>query len=199
MDLPSSRKEAMAIGSKRYFTGKPCKHGHIAPRYTKGVKCVECQRIGKNKYREDNIERLREWDREYAKRNTTKRKENTLKWRKENPEKNLTQKSRRRALKRNAFPSWVSKNQELEIERVYALAKWMTQAIDASFHVDHIFPMISDFMRGLHVPENLIVLSAKDNLCKNNTWWPGQLECQMGRGKSHEWWRDAMYKAGEDF
>lgn len=40
-DLPRTRAEAKASGAKKYFTGQPCKNGHVAPRYTKGV-CVEC-------------------------------------------------------------------------------------------------------------------------------------------------------------
>ena len=199
MDLPSSRNDALAIGAKRFFTGKPCKHGHVSPQYTNGGNCVECKRIAKNKYRENNIERLREYDREYVKRNAIRRKENTARWKKNNPEKRSIYRSKRRASERNALPHWLSENQGKEIGKIYALAKWMSAVIDADFHVDHIFPMASDFMCGLHVPENLIVLSSEDNLSKNNTWWPGQLECQMGRGKSHEWWRDAMQKAREDF
>ena len=37
-----SRKEAKARGLKRYFTGKPCKHGHVSERYTGSGACVEC-------------------------------------------------------------------------------------------------------------------------------------------------------------
>jgi hypothetical protein len=40
-NLPSTRAEAKKTGSKYYFTGQPCKHGHIAPRKTKGA-CVDC-------------------------------------------------------------------------------------------------------------------------------------------------------------
>jgi group I intron endonuclease len=40
-DLPRTRAEAKASGAKKYFTGQPCKNGHVAPRYTKGS-CVEC-------------------------------------------------------------------------------------------------------------------------------------------------------------
>ena len=43
-DLPRSRPEALKQGAKMYFTGKPCKHGHIAPRLTKGT-CLECRKI----------------------------------------------------------------------------------------------------------------------------------------------------------
>lgn len=39
-----TRAQAKAAGLKRYFTGKPCKHGHITERYIAG-RCVECLRI----------------------------------------------------------------------------------------------------------------------------------------------------------
>jgi hypothetical protein len=42
--LPASAAEARALGIKRYFTGKECLSGHMAPRYTNG-RCVECQKI----------------------------------------------------------------------------------------------------------------------------------------------------------
>lgn len=41
-ELPKTRAEARELGSKRYFTGESCKHGHIAERDTKEGKCVEC-------------------------------------------------------------------------------------------------------------------------------------------------------------
>jgi hypothetical protein len=42
-NLPSSRDEALSRGLDRYFTGIPCKHGHVAPRYAKGTSCIVCQ------------------------------------------------------------------------------------------------------------------------------------------------------------
>lgn len=39
-----TRAEARARGLKRYFTGKPCKHGHVAERQTGGKGCLECAR-----------------------------------------------------------------------------------------------------------------------------------------------------------
>ena len=42
MKLPETRAEAKAIGSKHYFTGKPCTRGHIAPRFTSIGKCKTC-------------------------------------------------------------------------------------------------------------------------------------------------------------
>jgi hypothetical protein len=43
--LPKTSNEAHHSGSRFYFTGKPCKYGHIAPRYTKAGGCVQCQRV----------------------------------------------------------------------------------------------------------------------------------------------------------
>jgi hypothetical protein len=37
-----SREEAKRQGRKRFYTGKPCKHGHISERYTKSNSCAEC-------------------------------------------------------------------------------------------------------------------------------------------------------------
>ena len=37
-----SRAEAKALGLKRYFTGKPCKHGHVAERYVASWSCASC-------------------------------------------------------------------------------------------------------------------------------------------------------------
>jgi hypothetical protein len=42
--LPTSRKEARARGLDQFFTGIPCKRGHLAPRYVTNTNCVACQR-----------------------------------------------------------------------------------------------------------------------------------------------------------
>ena len=36
-----SRKEAKSLGLSRYYTGKPCKNGHLSPQYVNG-NCVAC-------------------------------------------------------------------------------------------------------------------------------------------------------------
>jgi hypothetical protein len=46
-----SRVEAKAKGLHFYFTGKPCKHGHVAKRQVLNATCVECQRAANKKYR----------------------------------------------------------------------------------------------------------------------------------------------------
>jgi 5-methylcytosine-specific restriction endonuclease McrA len=40
--VPSTRAEAFAVGADRYFTGQPCRHGHVTERYVSGS-CVGCR------------------------------------------------------------------------------------------------------------------------------------------------------------
>jgi hypothetical protein len=40
-EFPRSRKEAAAAGLTKYFDGKPCKNGHVEPRYLSG-NCARC-------------------------------------------------------------------------------------------------------------------------------------------------------------
>lgn len=42
--LPNSRKEAVKTRSIAYYTGLPCKHGHIDSRYTNTGICYQCKR-----------------------------------------------------------------------------------------------------------------------------------------------------------
>lgn len=44
-DLPRTVKEARASGDKLYFTGKPCKRGHVSTRRTSNRKCNECSKV----------------------------------------------------------------------------------------------------------------------------------------------------------
>lgn len=61
-----SRQEAIASGLKRYFTGVPCRNGHIAERYALKSSCVECERerladYVKSDGREAKLNRVNKW------------------------------------------------------------------------------------------------------------------------------------------
>lgn len=47
---PVSRKEALALGSKYYFTGKYCHRWHMSNRFTICGACVDCKPIDKAKH-----------------------------------------------------------------------------------------------------------------------------------------------------
>ncbi len=40
--LNAAREEAILLGKSTYFTGKPCKHGHIAERRVSTKTCIQC-------------------------------------------------------------------------------------------------------------------------------------------------------------
>lgn len=52
-----TRKQAQEQGLKHYYTGKPCKHGHTALRFTKKGMCVECNRNHNTALRKDGYHR----------------------------------------------------------------------------------------------------------------------------------------------
>jgi hypothetical protein len=45
-----SRAEAAGLGQIQFFTGKPCKHGHVSPRYVSTGNCIQCLRQYSGKY-----------------------------------------------------------------------------------------------------------------------------------------------------
>ena len=55
--------EARELGLKRYFTGQPCKHGHIGQRYVSSSGCSECINAQHRARRAKNPEVVRARDR----------------------------------------------------------------------------------------------------------------------------------------
>ena len=45
----AERSYALAMGEPTYFTGKPCKHGHISPRTTDHKTCLECRKMNNDR------------------------------------------------------------------------------------------------------------------------------------------------------
>lgn len=88
-------------------------------------------------------------------------------YRKNNPQKIRELNGTRRAIERRAMPLWADRER---IKEIYKLAHeiWATTGVEQ--HVDHIIPLRGKFVSGLHVPENLQVISAKDNLSKSNKY-----------------------------
>ena len=74
----------------------------------------------------------------------------------------------RRALKRNATPSWITKDQLQIIKKLYKEAKNKEIQTGFKWHVDHIIPLNGSNVCGLHVPWNLQLLPATQNLSKGN-------------------------------
>jgi hypothetical protein len=92
----------------------------------------------------------------------------TKKWKDENKHKVYESNSLRRASKKNATPRWLSTDQRWMIEQAFDIARERTEATKVKWHVDHIIPLVSNVVCGLHVPWNLQVIEARQNLKKYN-------------------------------
>jgi hypothetical protein len=130
-------------------------------------------------WRQANPERTRQYQLHWRKTNPKKAKEVLQKiqksWRKAHPDKVRSHAARRRALKKHATPAWADIN---KINQIYAEALRLQNLTGQLYHVDHIYPLSSPYMCGLHVETNLQIISAEENMKKSNKTWPGQLPCQ---------------------
>ena len=80
--------------------------------------------------------------------------------------------AKRRAIKLQATPCWADDElEQLYLVEVYHLAQ-LRSDLGTEHHVDHIVPLISDKVCGLHCMANLRVLPALENISKGNRHWP---------------------------
>jgi 5-methylcytosine-specific restriction endonuclease McrA len=80
----------------------------------------------------------------------------------------LAKTAKRKAKKLNATPLWLNEIHHMQIQWYYAAAKMMSETTGILHHVDHIHPIQGNGFTGLHVPWNLRVIKAEENLSKGN-------------------------------
>jgi muconolactone delta-isomerase len=76
----------------------------------------------------------------------------------------------RKSAKLQRTPGWLTEFDLLKIKCLYQLAAMRTRESGYDWHVDHIIPLQGAFVSGLHVPDNLRVILAIDNMRKNNQY-----------------------------
>ena len=184
MDYPSTRAEAKASGATHYYTGKPCSRGHIALRKTKGC-CIECMKedwvfdnarrserpkseaskaAGKRYYEKNKAAvKARAAMRPADEKRTYKKRHKEA-----NPEYYKALTSVRKRRHRSATPKWVGKEEKLAMRQLYLEAQRLTKITGVRYVVDHIYPLISNEVCGLHVLKNLRVITQEENLKKSN-------------------------------
>jgi len=84
-----SRQEAIEKGLTHYYTGNPCKHGHVSKRYTSTHSCVECTKntedTSRTLYREKNRQKIRETARKWRENNREHVRQKLKEWHARNP------------------------------------------------------------------------------------------------------------------
>lgn len=200
--LPKTRAEAKASGAKYYFTGEPCKHGHIAPRKTKGA-CLTCLKVEWENSKEKRAayfaaynkseagqaakQRYYETNREHViARATARPNEDKNRYRKRWAEDNtvivraLTKARRRKH--RQATPKWLTRKQIAAIRHMYQIAITMSKTTGEAYVVDHIIPLQYPYVCGLHVPWNLRVVTREENAVKSNKPPPEHMRLAFPKG-----------------
>lgn len=84
----------------------------------------------------------------------------------------MAKSAKRRASKISATPTWLDGIHLAQIKWFYTACAMMTETSGIQHHVDHIHPLQGDGFNGLHVPWNLRIIPAKDNISKGNSLPP---------------------------
>jgi hypothetical protein len=132
-------------------------------------------------HRESNPDYYKNYSKSYYLENKEKIKEKTRLWRLENPEwakennkkfKPLADKAKNRSYTvkrqlrfRKSIPSWANM---FFIEETYRLSILRTELTGITWNVDHIIPLLGENCSGLHVHNNLQVITKIENLKKGN-------------------------------
>jgi hypothetical protein len=138
-------------------------------------KCKGCDKA----YKEANKDKIAEYDKanqcKFAERKKSWCKENKDKvaefkkaWQKANPAKTNAANAKRRSSKLKATPSWLTREDCKQMQAFYDQAQQLTLSTGVQHHVDHIYPLQGETVCGLHVPSNLQVLTAAENMGKSN-------------------------------
>lgn len=160
-----THKEAKEKGLKRYYTGKPCKHGHVAERYTFYKDCVVCKNEYNKRWAKQNPEKHLQITKAWQSRNKEKVRTMARDYQKRNKHRAAANVTKRRALKEKATLKNIKGREFLHI---YDACKTLQTQTGVEHHVDHYYPLHGDTICGLHVPWNLQVITAEENRAKGN-------------------------------
>lgn len=119
-----------------------------------------------------------ETNRAWREQNAEREKERLRRWAQENKPRLRAKNAQRRARKNRATPEWA----DLEaIAEIYAVCASVSQETGIAHEVDHIVPLKGVGVCGLHVHQNLRIVTRTENRRKNN-----RLEAEF----EHSWFPD---------
>ena len=130
--------------------------------------CKSCATDRANKWYADNAERAKPMmvNRYHSRKELYLQIQKS--WAARNMDKKLASMSKRRAAKISAIPKWFGELDELAFAEAHDLCKLRQLATGFKWHVDHVIPLISEKVCGLHTYSNISVIPAKLNLSKGN-------------------------------
>lgn len=142
-----------------------CKAQRMDHYYANQEKNLEVGR----QYKQEHKERLAKDRHTKYWANPVAAREAMLRYRRANPDKSRAWRMKRIAAEKQAIPLWADHS---AILKAYEAADMMMQLLGERFEVDHVVPLQSKFVCGLHVANNLQILPMSDNRKKSNRHWP---------------------------
>lgn len=145
--------------------------------------CKSCESIRSKIKNELNREKRLVTAKKWRDENKEKQTDSIKLWREQNKEKTAAYYSEYRnrnrgkvnarwmeryTMKLKQTPQWLTKEQLLLINNFYVESAYLTETTGECYQVDHIVPLNSKIVSGLHVPWNLRVITAKENRVKSN-------------------------------
>jgi hypothetical protein len=135
--------------------------------------CVPCRRAYVLGYMAERREQYNKRAKDWYEKNKAHKSAYDKVWRveydKRTRERKLAYVNARRRRARRSQPSWANK---FFVQEAYRLALLRSKLTGVLHEVDHIVPLTSALVCGLHWEGNLQVIPSRENKAKNNRWWP---------------------------
>lgn len=127
--------------------------------------CKQCKHKSGKSWNERNKQKHSELNRKWYEENKEHHLTNSKQWYEANKHRKLETTTAREKRCVLATPTWADR--EL-IKELYALAKKLTEQTGIPHEVDHVVPLQGKNVSGLHVENNLQVITAEENRRKSN-------------------------------
>jgi hypothetical protein len=128
-------------------------------------------------WRERNSEKVIEYSRRFEQKNREARRAKCRAYAKKNLPYFAAWSRRRKAAMLRAIPPWADLN---AIRAIYEECAKVSARTGMPHHVDHIIPLNSKVVCGLHVECNLQIIPAVENIRKSNRLIEGRLDLAIG-------------------
>jgi hypothetical protein len=182
--MPLTSTEAKRLGLSMYFTGVPCKNGHVTSRYASSAECFFCRKDKnaspavrakqiewaasnqeqKLKAGKERYERNKTWQQLRTQMKWVAKKEKVTetnnRWLEKNKGVQAFYANKRRCSIKNRTPAWANLD---AIKLIY-------KNCPDGYHVDHVIPLQGKLVSGLHIESNLQYLPASENAKKFNKY-----------------------------